>query len=81
MDTTPVVTDDVGATTAIRSSCATSIAPTSSTPPTTAMVADRLVVPDRLAGDPRPVAFPRERWEGSFADDAAGARGRRATGS
>jgi GH43 family beta-xylosidase len=37
--------------------------------PGSGTVTDRLVTPDRLAGDPRPVAFPSERWEGNFADD------------
>jgi GH43 family beta-xylosidase len=38
--------------------------------PGSGTVADRLLTPGRLAGDPRPVAFPSERWEGSFAGDA-----------
>jgi GH43 family beta-xylosidase len=38
--------------------------------PGSGTVVDRLVRPDRLEGRPTPVAFPSERWEGSFADDA-----------
>jgi GH43 family beta-xylosidase len=33
-------------------------------------VVDRLLAPDRLAGDPAPVVFPSERWEANAAGDA-----------
>jgi glycosyl hydrolase family 43 len=33
-------------------------------------VVDRLVRPDRLEGNPTPVAFPSQRWEGSAAGDS-----------
>lgn len=37
--------------------------------PGTGLVCDQLVSPDRLAGRPRPVVSPSERWEGNAAGD------------